>query len=284
MPEVRIRPGRCHGGKKRELAYRTRQLEAQRTELERASRMKSEFLAIMSHELRTPVNAMLGYNSLLREGLFGKPTERQEDALKRMHDAAGHLLSLINDILDLSTVEAGHVELRPAEPGLEEFLSTISEDILPLAAAKSLEYRLEVPQDVPKVVADGTRLRQVLFYLLSNAVKFTESGTVTVRAFGTLHSGREHIRLEVEDTGIGIAPEDIQVIFQEFRKVDQSVARQHKGTGLGLAISRKLILLMGGHLGVRSERGAGSTFYLELPTVPVTEEPTDLPEEPVTAS
>lgn len=248
----------------RELAERNARLEEHRAQLERASRVKSEFLATMSHELRTPINAMLGYNSLLREGLFGKPTPRQADALERMHAAAGHLLSLINDILDLSMVEAGHLELHPEPIDLERFLGSVSDDIRPLAATKELDYLVGFEPGLGVLEADATRLRQVLLNLLSNAVKFTDAGSIVLRAIrapGTT----DWVRIEVEDTGIGIAENDLGLIFEEFRQIDQSITRQHKGTGLGLAISRKLIALMGGRLGVRSTEGRGSTFHLDLP-------------------
>jgi signal transduction histidine kinase len=252
-----------------ELAQRNAQLMRQRSELERASRMKSEFLATMSHELRTPINAVLGYNSLLREGLFGKLSEKQDDALLRMRRAAEHLLSLINDILDLSRVEAGKVQLTPVEIEWKPFLDTLSETVRPMAALKSLEYAVELDPRVPKISADETRLRQVLLNLLSNAVKFTDRGSVRLQA---KPSDDRWVRLEVVDTGIGIEPQNLDVIFEEFTQVDQSATREHGGTGLGLAISRRLIGVMGGKLGVISTPGSGSTFWVDLPVASPTSE------------
>ncbi|HET9947461.1 MAG TPA: ATP-binding protein [Longimicrobiales bacterium] len=250
----------------RELAERNAQLERQSAELERASKLKSEFLATMSHELRTPINAVMGYSSLLRDGLFGRLTDPQLDALQRMRNAAEHLLTLINDILDLSRVEAGQIQVSPTTVDLAECLETLSESVRPMAVQKSLRYVLEVDETVPAIRTDVTRLRQVLLNLLSNAVKFTPEGSITLRAFPL--DGRQRVRIEVIDTGIGIAERDLESIFDEFTQADQSITREHGGTGLGLTISRKLIEVMGGDLGVESELGRGSMFYVELPVLP----------------
>ncbi len=255
----------------KELARRNRQLETQRAELERASKLKSEFLATMSHELRTPINAMLGYNSLLEEELFGPLGEQQKHALDRMRGSAEHLLSLINDILDLSKVEAGKVVLHPAEMRLEDFGRTVSETGRIMAEERGLAYRVEVEPGLPGVTVDETRLRQVLLNLLSNAVKFTEVGSVTLRIGSGPRPG--WIRIEVIDTGIGIPEEELDPIFEEFRQVDQSITRQHGGAGLGLAISRKLVSLMGGTLTAHSVRGEGATFRVDLPIRPVAAHP-----------
>ncbi len=247
----------------RELAERNAQLEAQSSELERASRMKSEFLATMSHELRTPINAVLGYNSLLREGLFGQLTEKQEDALDRMRNAAEHLLAIINDILDLSRVEAGKIQLSPSEVDLGSFLAELSASVRPMAERKSLGFAVELEGEVPRVRTDEKRLRQVLLNLLSNAVKFTDDGSITLRAAWVPGSGT--VCLEVIDTGIGIDEEKLETIFEAFTQVDQSATRQHGGAGLGLAISRRFIRVMGGELTVSSQVGKGTTFRVELP-------------------
>lgn len=250
----------------RELEERNRELEGQRAELLRASTLKSEFLQTMSHELRTPINAILGYNSLLREGLFGELNPKQKSSLERMRRAAGHLLSLINDILDLSLVEAGRMHVRATEIELNRFLETLSGAVRVSAESKGLTYRIEVDDDVPRIRSDETRLRQVLLNLLSNAVKFTDSGSVEVRASRV--KGEDRVALEVRDTGIGISEGDLEVIFQEFTQVDQSATREHGGAGLGLAISRRLVGLMGGSLSVSSVVGEGTTFRIELPLTP----------------
>jgi PAS domain S-box-containing protein len=252
----------------RELEQRNRELEERRAELERASRMKSEFLATMSHELRTPINAMIGYNSLLREGLFGALTGKQEDALDRMKRAAEHLLSLVNDVLDLSRVEAGQVYLCAEEIDLRGFLDGLSESVRPLAIQKSLTYSVEVDPDLPSIMTDATRLRQVLLNLLSNAVKFTDSGSVALRA--APNGTTDRVRIDVLDTGIGIDEAHRESIFEQFTQADQSATRSRGGAGLGLAISRKLVRMMGGTLDVESTFGEGSTFSVELPLVPPT--------------
>jgi signal transduction histidine kinase len=249
-----------------ELTERNTRLEDQQSALERAARLKNEFLATMSHELRTPINAILGYNSLLRDGLFGPLTQRQQDALDRMRTAAGHLLSLINDVLDLSRVEAGKLGLSPAVIEWVPFLEALSEPIRPLAARKSLAYAVSIAPKVPGIRADETRLRQVLLNLLTNAVKFTDRGWIELRV-GPSH-GSNRVQIDVTDTGIGIEEGDLAVIFEEFTQVDQSSTREHGGAGLGLAISRRLIRAMGGALTVTSVPGRGSTFRVELPLMP----------------
>jgi len=252
----------------RELEQRNRELEERRAELERASRMKSEFLATMSHELRTPINAMIGYNSLLREGLFGALTGKQEDALDRMKRAAEHLLSLVNDVLDLSRVEAGQIYLCAEEIDLRDFIDGLSESVRPLAIQKSLTYSVEVDPDLPSIMTDATRLRQVLLNLLSNAVKFTDSGSVALRA--APNGTTDRVRIDVLDTGIGIDEAHRESIFEQFTQADQSATRSRGGAGLGLAISRKLVRMMGGTLDLESTFGKGSTFSVELPLVPPT--------------
>jgi len=249
-----------------ELTERNTRLREQHTALERAARLKNEFLATMSHELRTPINAILGYNSLLRDGLFGQLTERQQDALDRMRTAAEHLLSLINDVLDLSRVEAGKIALQPTDIEWVPFLEGLSEPIRSLAARKSLAYAVSIAPELPGIRADPMRLRQVLLNLLTNAVKFTDRGWIELRVAPSRGSNRIHI--DVTDTGIGIEESDLEAIFEEFTQVDQSSTREHGGAGLGLAISRRLIRAMGGALTVTSVPGRGSTFRVELPLTP----------------
>jgi signal transduction histidine kinase len=252
-----------------EVTKRNTQLEEQQSALERAARVKNQFLATMSHELRTPINAVLGYNSLLRDGLFGTLTERQQDALARMRSAAEHLLSLINDILDLSRVEAGKLGLSPVVIDWPTFLETLCEPVRPLAATKTLALFVSIEKDLPAICADETRLRQVLLNLLTNAVKFTDHGSVELRVGSNPGSAR--VQIDVTDTGMGIAETHLETIFDEFTQVDQSSTREHGGAGLGLAISRRLIRFMGGSLTVESTPGRGSTFRVELPALPSAE-------------
>ena len=253
----------------KELAARNAQLEDQREELLRASRLKSEFLATMSHELRTPINAILGYNSLLQDGLFGKISDKQREGLERMGRAAGHLLSLINDILDLSRVEAGKVRVNPGDIELHGFVEKVSESVRIMVAEKGLSYEAKVAPELTSIRSDETRLRQVVLNLISNAVKFTDSGSVMLRVDRA--SSGDGVRFDVVDTGIGIAESEIERIFDEFTQVDQSETREHGGVGLGLAISRKLVKLLGGTLSVCSVQGRGSIFSVEIPASPSAE-------------
>jgi signal transduction histidine kinase len=224
--------------------------------------MKSEFVTTISHELRTPINALLGYSSLLQEGIFGEISDGQSAALDRMRASAEHLLKLINDILDLSTVEAGKLRLNVERIELAPFIRDVSETARSIVARKSLAFEVEIADGLPDVHTDVTRLRQVLLNLLGNAVKFTDVGHVLLRVVG---DGDDHVLIEVEDTGIGIGEDDIDAIFEEFRQADQSVTRSFGGTGLGLAISRKLLTLMGGSVSIESQLGEGSTFRVRLP-------------------
>jgi len=238
----------------REIGDKSRQLEI-------ASRHKSEFLASMSHELRTPLNAIIGFSEVLAERMFGEINDKQAEYLADILESGRHLLSLINDILDLSKIEAGRMELELSEfslPGaIDNTLTLVRE------RAQRREIRLDrtIDESVGKVHADERKLKQVLLNLLSNALKFTpEGGRIDVRA--VLRDGM--IEISVTDTGVGIAPDDQATVFEEFRQVG-SAARKVEGTGLGLAISRKFIELHGGSIWVRSQVGTGSTFAFTLP-------------------
>jgi CheY-like chemotaxis protein len=254
------------------------QLQANALKLEAASRYKSEFLANMSHELRTPLNSALILSKLLADNRDDTLTAEQVKYAQAIYASNNDLLNLINDILDLSKIEAGHVELQ-AEPvplaGLVERLQATFE---PLAAHKRLAFRIEQAPGTPvQMVSDAQRLQQVLKNLLANAIKFTERGQVVLR----LAPGRgERIRFEVQDSGIGIAKSQQAVIFEAFRQADGSTSRRFGGTGLGLSISRELARRLGGDIQVDSEPGRGSTFTLELPLVLAAQAPA----EPVAAS
>jgi signal transduction histidine kinase len=242
------------GGLERTVAERTRQLE-------NASRHKSEFLANMSHELRTPLNAILGFTQVLEQKLFGEVNEKQEEYLEDIHSSADHLLELINDILDLSKVEAGQVELEKTSFSLREALERSVVIVRERALKNGVQLTLESNGDVELVEGDERRIRQVLFNLLSNAVKFTPHGG-TVDVSSARLDGEVHV--SVTDTGPGIAPEDQKRIFEEFQQTDIG-AEEREGTGLGLALSKKLVELHGGRIWVESELGAGSTFTFTLP-------------------
>ncbi|HEU5208557.1 MAG TPA: ATP-binding protein [Longimicrobiales bacterium] len=244
-----------------ELEERNRRLEWQSRELEKASRLKSEFLANMSHELRTPINVILGYTSLMRERIYGVLTDQQDEALAKVYNTSQHLLELINDILDLSKIEAGKMPLHLEQVLLPEVIDELGETIEPMVRAKELEFRTSVAPDLPVLDTDRTKLKQVLLNLISNAIKFTHEGHV---ALTVAHVGGI-VRITVEDTGVGIKPEDLEAIFEDFRQIDQSHTREYGGTGLGLSITRKLLTLLGGSIAVESTYGSGTKFVIELP-------------------
>ncbi|MCS6918447.1 MAG: ATP-binding protein, partial [Fimbriimonadales bacterium] len=245
-------------------------MEAKR-EAERLAQARSEFLANMSHEIRTPMNGVLGMLNLLRDTPL---TDEQRDLLQTAETSAKHLLEILNDILNLAKIEAGQMKLERAPTDLKSLLHETCNMVRPQARLKGLLLREELPHDTDLyVLADPTRLRQILLNLLSNAIKFTERGEVVARIV-CLPSEAEsrRLRFEVQDTGIGIPQEKQAQIFEPFRQADGSTTRKYGGTGLGLAISRKLVELMGGRMGVESEVGKGSRFWFEL-TLPVSEPP-----------
>jgi signal transduction histidine kinase len=230
-------------------------------ELEETSLHKSEFLANMSHELRTPLNAILGFSQVLRERMFGEVNEKQEEYLDDILSSGNHLLSLINDVLDLSKVEAGQVELEVAPFSLREALERGVVMVRERAAQDGVHLTLAADPEVDVVEGDERRIRQVIFNLLSNAVKFTPAGGAVDVSAAQLDG---EIRVSVTDTGPGLAPEDHKRIFEEFQQTDTGV-EQREGTGLGLTLSKRLVELHGGRIWVDSELGKGSTFVFTLP-------------------
>ena len=245
------------------LTQAQEQLRARAMELERASRYKSEFLANMSHELRTPLNSSLILAKLLGDNTSGNLNEEQVEFAQTIYSAGNDLLNLINDILDISKVEAGKLELVPEDLPLRRVIEGMARTFEPLARQKHLEFQLDVAPDVPvSIRTDRQRLEQILKNLLSNAVKFTDTGKVSLNVT-TDDDGR--IRFAVRDSGIGIAPEQQDRIFDAFHQADGSTARKYGGTGLGLSISRDLAGLLGGTIQLASTPGAGSTFTLALP-------------------
>ena len=231
-------------------------------ERERAVAMRARFYAAMSHELRTPINAILGYNDLLLAGVYGTLNEKQNDGLERGQRAARHLLDLVNDVLDLSKLEAGKMPVYLEEVSIGHMIRELLEAVEPLAREKGIELDVETEGELPELFTDRTKLKQILLNLLSNAIKFTAEGGVLMRAGRT---EEERIQISVRDTGIGIKDEDQETIFDDFRQVDQSPTREYGGTGLGLSITRKLVALLDGTIWVDSRYGEGSTFYMELP-------------------
>lgn len=249
-----------------------------------ASRLKTEFLANVSHELRTPLNAIIGYSEMLLAQTYGDLTEKQMDRLNRVHRSGKHLLDLINDILDLSKIEAGRMELEKVPLDIATIIRDVAADTQPMAEERGLNFKVEIPPTTLNALADPQRLYQILLNLLSNAIKFTHKGTVKLSAeVVMMREGKPHnvhfiipphlpilgdgawVRLSVQDTGIGIQHKDLEIIFEAFRQADGSSVREYEGTGLGLAICRRLIELHNGIIWVESEVGIGSRFYVMLP-------------------
>ena len=238
----------------REIADKSRQLEA-------ASQHKSEFLANMSHELRTPLNAIIGFSEVLAEKMFGDVNDKQAEYLRDILESGRHLLSLINDILDLSKIEAGRMELEVSEFDLPQAIQNALTLVRERALRRGIALHHVIDAPVADIRADERKVKQVLLNLLSNAIKFTpEGGRIEIRAAST--DGM--VEVSVADTGVGIAPEDQETVFEEFRQVGPA-DKKAEGTGLGLALSRKFIELHGGQIRVTSQVGLGSTFTFTLP-------------------
>jgi GAF domain-containing protein len=232
-------------------------------QLEEASQHKSQFLANMSHELRTPLNAILGYTELMADGAYGEPSEEMLGILKRLEANGKHLLGLINDVLDLSKIEAGQLVLELSDYCIQDIAQTVRSTLEPLAADKKLGFKVEVAPQLPSGHGDGRRLTQVLINLVGNAIKFTDAGEVAIKA--EANNGSFHV--SVRDTGPGISDGDQARLFQEFQQADNAITKKKGGTGLGLAISKRIIEMHGGRIWVESQPGQGSTFTFTLPVI-----------------
>jgi signal transduction histidine kinase len=239
-----------------EIQDKSRQLEV-------ASQHKSQFLANMSHELRTPLNAILGYTELMADGAYGEPSEKMLGILKRLEANGRHLLGLINDVLDLSKIEAGQLVLELSDYSVQDIAQTVRSTLEPLAADKKLGFKVEMGAELPPGRGDGRRLTQVLINLVGNAIKFTDAGEVAIKA--EANNGSFHV--SVRDTGPGISAADQAKLFQEFQQADNAITRKKGGTGLGLAISKRIIEMHGGKIWVESQVGQGSTFAFTLPVI-----------------
>jgi signal transduction histidine kinase len=252
------------------LARAEHDAEAERLRIERAAaeqadQAKSRFLANMSHELRTPLNAVIGYSELLQELAEEDGKEDYLADLKKIQFAGKHLLTLINDILDLSKIEAGKMELHLEQVDLAKLIQEIAQTVTPLLQKNKNTLELNLADGLGTVCSDSTRLRQCLFNLVSNASKFTEQGTVGVRGERRPGPGGGWVTLQISDTGIGMTPEQLQRLFQPFTQADSSTTRKYGGTGLGLVITRRICELLGGSISVESTPGKGSTFTMRLP-------------------
>ncbi len=244
----------------RDLQDAYREIGQKNKQLKKVDRLKSEFLASMSHELRTPINAIIGFTSLMEEGTYGEITEKQEETLNKIMTNTEHLLDLINDILDLSKIEAGKLSLHVEQFKLNNLLEEIKESMKPMVEKKGLKFELHVP-DMIKCKLDYTRVRQIIINLVSNAIKFTKEGKVKIKA----KPRKNNFIIEVKDTGIGIKKDQLEKLFDEFIQADGSITREFGGTGLGLSISRKLVRMMNGKIEVDSEWKEGSTFRVIFP-------------------
>jgi signal transduction histidine kinase len=237
------------------------EIEDKSRQLEEASRHKSQFLANMSHELRTPLNAILGYTELIIDSVYGEMPEKARAVLDRVQRNGRHLLGLINDVLDLSKIEAGQLTLSLADYSLRNVIQTVFGAVEPLANEKQLALKIEVAPELPQGRGDERRLTQVLLNLVGNAIKFTDTGEVTI----TGSSANASFHVAVRDTGPGISRTDQAKLFQEFQQADNSITRKKGGTGLGLAISKHIIEMHGGRIWLESSPGHGSTFAFTLP-------------------
>jgi PAS domain S-box-containing protein len=246
-----------------DIAQQNELLRRQAIELEQASALKSQFLANMSHEFRTPLNAMLGYTSMLLQGVAGplEPPARRQ--LVRIESNGRHLLTIINEILDISRIEAGRMPLQASKFRVPELVAEVKSELEPIIMRSKLTLTLQVEKDLPTLVTDRQKVKQILLNLLSNALKFTHHGGVTISA--RYNSRDRAMELSVTDTGIGIPPIDQEKIFEDFRQLDNSPTRAYGGTGLGLSICRRLAQMLDGRISVESQVGKGSTFTLTLP-------------------
>ena len=246
-----------------ELAEQNELLRRQHIELEQASALKSQFLANMSHEFRTPLNAILGYTHMLLNGVSGQVTEPQRKSLSRIDSNSRHLLALINDILDITRIEAGRMPLNVTTFAVGDLLREVITELEPIIRRSNLAVTSKIRAPLPSLRSDRQKVKQIVLNLLSNALKFTPAGSVTITA--TYDGRAKQVAIAVRDTGIGIAPPDQAKVFEDFRQLDSSPARGYGGTGLGLSICRRLSQMLGGTIDLVSAPGDGSTFTLRLP-------------------
>ncbi|NUO09471.1 MAG: hypothetical protein HUU08_12470 [Candidatus Brocadia sp.] len=249
----------------KKVEERTKQLRQANIALEKANRLKSEFLATMSHELRTPLNAIIGFSEVLRDEVIGPLHKEQKECLDDIRSSGQHLLSMINNILDFSKIEAGKFDLTYEEFSLGETINEVLKAISEFSSKKGISVHTQFHPGIPPIIADKEKFKQIMFNLLSNAVKFTsENGRVTINA----EPVEQYVQIGVSDTGIGIKSEDIDKLFKLFLQLDGTYSRRYEGTGLGLILTKHLVELQGGKIWVESEYGKGSTFTFTLPIKP----------------
>jgi signal transduction histidine kinase len=242
--------------------------EQERTivKLQELDRLKSEFLTSMSHELRTPLNAILGFADILLQGIDGDLTEYAHNDIQLIYNSGQHLLTLINDILDISKIEAGMMEIVPEPLEVMPLIKGVMAASESLVKGKPVKIIKEIPDDLPEIYADNIRLKQILLNLVSNAIKFTSEGYITIKA-EIKDDEPEMVRFSIIDTGMGIPEDKLDAIFERFKQADMTTTKEFGGTGLGLAISKQLIEMHGGRIGLHSEVGVGSVFYFTIPLV-----------------
>ncbi len=257
--EMAARLGESRTELEQRVAERTVELADKTRELRIASEHKSQFLANMSHELRTPLNAILGFTELLLDGIYGELEAKTRQVVERLQSNGSHLLGLINDVLDLSKIEAGQLTLARRKFDLAATVRSVVESAEPLATAKGLTLRQRIAELLPEGDGDEMRLRQVFFNLISNAIKFTDSGTIEIEVVAT----RDSFEVTVTDTGQGIAADDIERVYEEFQQAGGLSNRN--GTGLGLPISRRIVELHGGHIEIESWLGKGTSIRVVFP-------------------
>lgn len=247
-----------------ELAIKRAQIESKNQELIEAYRLKSEFIATISHELRTPMNAIMGFSQLLLRQYPDPLSEQQLDMVKRIFDNSHNLLSMVNEVLDFSKIEANRLEIHPNDFQLSVLVLSTVQELQPLALDKGITLEANLPESLHtlQINNDPECLRRILVNLISNAIKFTKTGEITIFV---RQPNTNQVELSVQDTGIGIPPEHLEAIFEPFRQVDQSLTRGHPGTGLGLAITDSLVKAMQGKISVTSQLGEGTTFVVQLP-------------------
>ncbi|HEY0707447.1 MAG TPA: ATP-binding protein, partial [Polyangia bacterium] len=251
------------GRREQERTVLYERLVEQNRLIQAANRMKSEFLANMSHELRTPLNAIIGFAELLHDGVAAPVTEKQMSYLKHILVSGRHLLTLINDVLDLAKVESGKLEIRPEAVDLTELTREVTDVLLSTSAEKRIQISTVIDPAVTRVVVDAAKFKQILYNYLSNALKFTPpQGSVEVRIDPV---GADEFRLQVRDSGIGIRPEDMGRLFIEFQQLDSGMTKQHSGTGLGLVLTKRMVEAQGGQVGASSTLGKGTVFFAILP-------------------
>ncbi|MCC6324674.1 MAG: hypothetical protein DCC43_12120 [Candidatus Brocadia sp.] len=249
----------------KKVEERTKQLRQANIALEKANRLKSEFLATMSHELRTPLNAIIGFSEVLRDEVIGPLLKEQKECLDDIRSSGQHLLGMINNILDFSKIEAGKFELTYEEFSLKEVIDEVLNAISEFSSKKGISIHTQFHPGIPPIIVDKVKFKQIMFNLLSNAVKFTsEKGRITINA----ELVEQYVQIGVGDTGIGIKSEDIDKLFKPFLQLDGTYSRRYEGTGLGLILTKHLVELQGGKIWVESEYGKGSTFTFTLPIKP----------------